>query len=136
MIHTMRRRTGRAALLGLLATIAGCVGGGFGVVDEGWGDDGYDEAPLGYDMGFFGGDAYDYGGWGSGYLIGPPAYGGYGYGYGHRGGWGHPHGPDHGGGGVGNRGGRSGMYRPAPAGHPMPSIPSGGRGGGMRGGRR
>jgi hypothetical protein len=28
------------------------------------------------------------------------------------------------------------MYRPAPAGHPMPSIPSGGRGGGMRGGRR
>ena len=162
MTPAPRFRVGRSVLLLLLlATLTACVDGGFGVADDGWGDDGYDEAPLGYDLGFVGPDAYDYGGWGPGYLVGPPAYGGgygYGYGYGrrgdddHRGDWGgHPGGPEHGGGGFGNggggfgnrggggfgnRGGGGGMYRPAPAGHPMPSIPRGGRGGGMRGGRR
>jgi hypothetical protein len=57
---------------------------------------------------YYGGD---YGGWDTGYLVGP-------YHHHHRGG-------DH------DRGeARAHSYRSAPASHPVPSIPSGSRGGG------
>jgi hypothetical protein len=62
--------------------------------------------------GYYGG--YD-GGWEPGYVVGPV-----------RGG---DHRFDHGG---GHDGGRTHAFRPAPASRPMPSIPTGGRGGGHR----
>ena len=76
---------------------------------------------VAYDGGYgYGADYYDavgvdYGGWGDGYYVGPYRNGGY-----RDGGFGHsgPH-----------------AYRSASGSHGMPSIPSGGRGGGLGGGR-
>jgi squid-like protein/heterogeneous nuclear ribonucleoprotein A1/A3 len=75
---------------------------------------------VAYDGGY-GADYYDsygadYGGWGDGYYVGPYRNGGY------RG-------------GDGGRGG-SHAYRPASGGRGTPSIPTGSRGGGGRGGGR
>ncbi len=108
------RRAPRLAVpLGLaLALLGGCVAGGVGVgVDEGyWGEPGFD-----YDMdfdapfGFAGPWDYGYGGWGPGYYVGPPG--------GYRGG------PRPGGGPA--------LHEPPS--RPLPSIPTGPRGPGMRG---
>jgi hypothetical protein len=66
---------------------------------------------VGYDAGYYEPGGYDYCCWGSGYWVGPGRGGGF-------------RGP-----------GRPGAaYHGAPAGHAMPSIPSGARGGGSRGG--
>jgi hypothetical protein len=111
-----RRRSAMRALATLalgLALLGGCVAGGVGVgVDEGyWGDPGFDydmdfDAPFGFDEPW----GYGYGGWGPGYFVGPPA-------------WGHRGGPGPGGGPA--------LHEPP--GRPLPSIPTGPRGPGMRG---
>ncbi len=116
-------RVAAAALLALLLTqLQGCAGGMVGV-SAGYPDYGYWDGPdYGYDMDYFYGPPVIYGGWGPGYYVGPPGWGGHPHGWdGHQPGF--PHGDGHGPG-----------FRPAPAGRPMPSIPSGPRGGGMRGG--
>ena len=96
------RFTAFALAIGLSAALpSGCVAPGYGYDDGGSvGVDYYE--PYGA----------DYGGWGSGYRVGP-----------YRGGGG-----DRGGGG-------SHAYRSAPAGRSMPSIPSRSRGGGGGHGR-
>jgi hypothetical protein len=94
------------AVLGLCTVVVtGCA-----VSAGGYGYDGGVDVGVGYygSPGYYGGYAGD---WGPGYVVGP-----------YR--------------GDGRRfdggGGRAHSYRPAPAGHAMPSIPSGGRGGGGR----
>lgn len=113
-----RRSTVRLAVslvLGL-ALLGGCVAGGVGVgVDEGyWGDPGFDydmdfDAPFGFDEPW----GYGYGGWGPGYFVGPPA-------------WGPRIGP-----GPGPGPGGPALHEPPL--RPLPSIPIGPRGPGMRG---
>jgi hypothetical protein len=66
---------------------------------------------FGYGVGYFGPPVVWGGGWGPGYFVGPPR-------------WGGPRPVV-----VGSSRG----FRPAPVGRPMPSIPSGPRGGGWRG---
>ncbi|HXZ59637.1 MAG TPA: hypothetical protein VEG26_05605 [Steroidobacteraceae bacterium] len=111
-----RRRTVRLAVpLALaLALLAACAAGGVGVgvEDEYWGDPSFDydmdfDAPFGFDEPW----GYGYGGWGPGYFVGPPAWG-------HRGGPGPGAPPPH---------------RIEPPSRPLPSIPTGRRGSGMRG---
>jgi hypothetical protein len=84
------------AACALSVAIDGCVatGGGY-------------DGGVGVSAGFYEPYGYDYGGWGTGYFVGP------GYGGGRR----------------GDRGG-SHPYRPAAAGRSTPSIPSRPRGGG------
>ena len=127
MSHAMTMRLGaRAILVLVLAALGACVGAGVGFAGGGYDDD-YDAGPaFGYDMDFYGPDQFDYGGWGPEYFVGPPRYG-YGHpgDFGHRGGFGNPGGYD--------RPGGHPVYRPAPNSRPMPSIPTGPRGGGMRG---
>jgi squid-like protein/heterogeneous nuclear ribonucleoprotein A1/A3 len=60
---------------------------------------------VGYDAGYYEPYGYEYGGWGSGYRVGP-------------------------GRGGDPRGGHPGSYRRAPASRPTPSIPNRPRGGG------
>jgi hypothetical protein len=116
--HPAIRFAACALAIGLSAALpSGCVAtGGYGYDDGGSVGVGYYE-PYGA----------DYGGWGSGYRVGP-----------YRGGGGDRGGGDRGGGdrGGGDRGGGhdSGhAYRAAPASRSMPSIPSHSRGGGSRG---
>ncbi len=95
-----------AAMAGFLILVAptGCAvdGGGYGY------DGGY-----AYGADYYGPVGYDYGGWGDGYYVGPYRRGGHYDG----GGWGGRHPGGH-------------AFNAAPASHGMPSIPSGGRGGG------
>jgi len=91
-----------------LAGLSACAGSGYGV-GAGYGY-GYD-----YDYDYYEPQGFYYGGWGPGYLVGPP-----------RGG---VHRPRAGGGGAH---GGSRPYNPAPAGRPMPGIPGGGGGRGHR----
>jgi len=65
---------------------------------------------VGYDAGYYEPWGYDYGGWGTGYRVGPG-----------RGG-------DRRGDAHGDRGGHSHSYRPAPPERRTPSIPSRSRG--------
>jgi hypothetical protein len=70
---------------------------------------------LGYSAGYYEPYGYDYGGWGGRYRVSPsrgPREGGHHF----------------------DRGGRAPGYRPAPGGHPAPSLPHGGpsHGGGPR----
>lgn len=106
----MRKQLAVGGLVALILTLAGCVGGGYGVgvgYDEGFD---YDNA---YPFGFYEPYGY-YGGWGDDYFVGPPVRGG----YWHRG----PH------------GGRP-FFHPGRPGHFAPSIPTGPRGGFHGGGR-
>jgi hypothetical protein len=107
--RALARRTASPVVVVLLLTaLAGCAGGAVGV-NAGYGY--YDEGPAyDYDLDFYDGP-WGFGGWGPGYFVGPP-----------RGG------PWH-----GRPGGHP--YRPAPGGRAMPTIPTGPRGGGMRGAR-
>lgn len=103
------RRSAVALVIGLFTALpSGCAvtGGGYG----------YDES-VGVGVDYYEPYGADYGGWAPGYRVGPPR--------GRRGG------PDHRGGGGGSRPSPH-AYRPAPASHPMPSIPSGSRSGGGR----
>ena len=105
-----------AAVLALLLTqLTSCVGGAVGV-SSGYPGDYWSGPVYDYDVGYVGAPAV-YGGWGPGYLVGPPRWGG------------HP---------VGHDPGYHPNFRPAAPGRAMPSIPAGARGGGMRGapGRR
>ena len=103
------RRLAVASLLGLVVVLSSSCAVGVGGYGYGYGyDDGVDigvdyYAPLGI----------DYGGWGPGYRVGP-----------YRGG---EHRPDRGGGRPSPR-----AFRPAPAGHVVPSIPQRSRVGGRR----
>jgi len=83
---------------GLLATLAGCTVTGDGV---------YGGVGVGYDGGYYEPYGYDYGGWGTGYVVGPG-----------RGNYG----------GTRGRPGGSHPYHPAAGGHPTPSIPQRSRG--------
>jgi len=106
----MIRPVAAAALALLLMQLTSCAGGTVGVTAGSyWGGPVYT-----YDMGFFGPPVI-YGGWGPGYFVAPPR-------------WGARGPPPRFRGGVPAR-----SFRPAPAGRPMPSIPAGPRGGGMRG---
>ena len=107
----LSRWSALACAIGLFTTLAtGCVapGGGYG----------YDNG-VGVGVDYYEPYGGYYGGWGSGYRVGPS-----------RGGY------DHGGGGYRGGGGSPGghSFRSPAASHSMPSIPSGARGGG--GGRR
>jgi hypothetical protein len=105
-----------AVLALLLMQITSCAGGTVGV-GAGY-PDGYWDGPVyGYDLDYFYGPPVIYGGWGPDYYVGPPRWDG------HPRGWGGPP-PGH-----------RPVFRPAPPGRPMPSIPSGPRGGGVRGAR-
>jgi hypothetical protein len=102
-----------AGAIGLIAVlIAGCAApyGGYGYEDPGFGADYYE--PYGT----------VYGGWGPGYAVGPYRD--------NRGGFGRG-GVDR---GVGHAASAQHAFRAAPAGRATPSIPSGARGGGGRGG--
>jgi squid-like protein/heterogeneous nuclear ribonucleoprotein A1/A3 len=100
------RRAGRLAC-GLLVSSLLLLPGAC-AVEGGYG---YDDVGLG--VGYYEPFGFDYGGWGPGYRVGPP-----------RGGEGR------------GRGGAGRGYRAAPEGRAMPSIPSGARSGGGRGGKR
>jgi hypothetical protein len=108
------QRAGRLAAVLMLSPLLllplGCAVG----VGDGYGGN------VGIGLDYYEPFGFDYGGWGPGYNIGPPLGGG-------RTGRGNP-----------GRGGPGRGYRPAPGGHAMPSIPSGGRSGGARpgGGQR
>ena len=135
-----RRALMRVACAALLVgAVGGCALDGVGFDDSIGIDEGF-----GYAGGYYDPYGYDYGGWGGGYLVGPPAWGVGGEGErggwrGERGGWGGEHGGrggEHGGwggqrgGGQGGWGGQHGgrgggqSYRAAPSGRSMPSIPS------------
>jgi hypothetical protein len=104
-----RRWPAAFAVIGLLAMApAGCAVDGAGY--SGGYSDGY-----GYGADYYEPYGYSYGGWGSGYYVGPYRTGGRRDDFDGR---------------------RSGAhaYRSAPASHGMPSIPSGRRGGGAGGG--
>jgi hypothetical protein len=108
-----------AAVLALLLTqLTSCAGGTVGV-SAGYADPYWGGPVYGYDLGYFGPPVI-YSGWGPGYYVGPPRWSG------NPRGWGGP--PP----------GSRPVFRPAAPGRPMPSIPSGPRGGGTRGspGRR
>ena len=96
-----------ALVLGLFTVLSsGCV-----VPGDGYGYNG----DVGVGVDYYEPFGAIYGGWGPGYYVGPYRDGGHGA---YRGG-GRPSGH---------------TYRPAPASHPMPSIPSGSRSGGSRSG--
>ncbi len=132
----MKRLIPATAVALSLMVLASCAGGTVGVSASYPDADYWDGPVFDYGLDYYGPPVY-YGGWGPGYWVGPPSWGGYPYGWdGHPYGWdGHPHGGDehpHGPWGDGHSPG----FRPAPPGRPMPSIPSAPRGGGMRGGPR
>jgi hypothetical protein len=109
------RPVAAAVLALLLMQLTSCAGGTVGV-SAGYPPDGYWDGPVyGYDLDYFYGPPVLYGGWGPDYYVGPPRWAG------HPRGWGGP--------APGTRPG----FRPAPPGRPMPSIPTGPRGGGVRG---
>jgi hypothetical protein len=93
-----------ALFVPLLVMPAACVDTGYG----------YDGPSVGVGVDYYEPFGFDYGGWGPNYRSGPPRGGDRGFGGGRRG---SPH-----------------AYRSAPSSHPMPSIPSGPRGGGRGGG--
>jgi hypothetical protein len=110
--RALTRRAIPLLIVLLVAAVVGCVGGAVGV-DAGYGY--YGEGPAyDYDLDFYDGPWGYYGGWGPGYFVGPPRSGGRWHGDGRPGG--HP-------------------YRPAPRGRAVPTIPTGPRGGAMRGPR-
>jgi hypothetical protein len=112
-VTALRRVSAAAACFTLLT--AGCVAGGYA------GDGGGYDGTVGYDAGYYEPYGVDYGGWGSGYEVGPYYDGGGRYRDGGR---------------AEDRGGRAAAqhaYRSAPSSHAMPSIPSGPRGGGAHG---
>lgn len=94
-----------ASVIVPLTLLASACADGGGYVDGGVGVDYYE--PYGA----------EYGGWGSGYYVGPYRGGGHADG-------GHP------------GGGAAHAFHGAPAGHSAPSLPSGGHGGGHAGGGR
>jgi hypothetical protein len=95
----LRSRSGSAfGIMLLIVLCSGCVVSGEGYSGRGG-------VVVSYGVDFYEPYGYYYGGWGPGYLVGPP-----------RGGY--PH-PDH----RPNRP-RPHAYRPAPPSHPMPSIPT------------
>jgi hypothetical protein len=107
-MKTLRSRLMASGLAAIAALVlCACAVTGVGV-----------EGSVGYDGGYYEPYGYDYGGWGVGYLAGPPRC------CGHR--------DDHPGdrGHEGDRGhaGRAPAYRPAPAGRSAPSIPGRSRG--------
>jgi hypothetical protein len=107
----MIRLVAAAVLTLVLLQLTSCAGSTVGV--SGVSGDPYWGGPVfAYDMTFFGPPVV-YGGWGPGYFVGPPRWGA---------------GPPRAAGRP-----RPG-FRPAAPGRPMPSIPSGPRGDGMRGG--
>lgn len=98
----------------LIAALGGCV-----AVGEGYGGGPYYGPPatVEYGVDFYEPSGFDYGGlWRPGYHVGPPPRGGF-----ERGG--HPDSHD-----------SHPAFHPAPAGRPIPSIPTQPRGGGSRGG--
>jgi len=110
----------------LLTQLTSCAGGTVGV-SGGYTEEYWDGPAYDYDLDYFGppviygGPPVIYGDWGPEYFVGPPRWDR------RPGGWGGPpRGFPHG-------TGRGPSFRPAPAGRPMPSIPTGPRGGGMRG---
>jgi hypothetical protein len=112
-----------AAVLALLLTaLTSCAGGTVGV-SAAYPDPYWDGPVYGYDFDYFYGPPVIYGGWGPQYFVGPPRWDTRPHG------WGQP---------APRAGGRPPSFRPASPGRPMPSIPSGPRGGGPRGtpGRR
>jgi hypothetical protein len=111
----MTRLVPRALLALILPLLGSCAGGTVGV-SAAYPDGYWDGPAYDYDFDYFYGAPGFYGGWGPGYYIGPPRWDGHPYGGwdGHPGGF--PHGDGHG-----------------PA-RPVPSIPTGPRGPGMRGG--
>jgi len=114
------RLVAAAVLTLLLIELTSCAGGTVGVSTE-YPDAYWDGPVYGYDLDYFYGPPVFYGGWGPDYFVGPPPWGGRPPGWGGRPGF--PRGD-----------GRPPHFRPAPPGRPMPSIPSGPRGG-TRGGR-
>jgi hypothetical protein len=119
----MSRRLAAAGLILLLTQLQGCPGGSVGVTES---YDYWDGPAYGYDLDYFyGPPVYGppviYGGWGPDYFVGPPPRW-----EGRPPGWDRP--PT-----VVPRPGGPPSFRPAPPTRPMPSIPSGPRGGGMRG---
>ena len=115
----MIRPVAAAVLALLLIQLTSCAGGTVGV-SAGYPDAYWDGPVYGYDLDYFYSPPVIYGGWGPDYYVGPPRWDG------------HPH--DVGGPPRSPRGdGRAPAFRPPPPGRPMPSIPSGPRGGGMRG---
>jgi hypothetical protein len=110
----MSRRIAAAVLVLLLVQLGGCAGETVGVsTDYGY----WDGPPYGYDVDYFYGPPVLYGGWGPDYFVGPPRH----WDAPPRG-WNRP-----------PSAGRGASFRPAPPSRPMPSIPSGPRGTGMRG---
>ena len=104
----VERLASGALLASLLMLSSSCA------IESGYGYDGGANVGLGID--YYEPFGYDYGGWGPSYRSGPSRGGARGF---RDGGRGSPH-----------------AYRPAPASHAMPSIPSGPRSGGRGGGRR
>jgi hypothetical protein len=103
---SLRRSTVALVVSGLMALPAGCVAPGPG---SGYA---YDNG-AGSGVDYYEPYGFDYGGWDSGYQVGP-----------YR---------DHGRFGDRGRGNPTGhSYRSAPASRPMPSLPSGARSGGGR----
>jgi len=114
------RPAAAAVLALLLIQLTGCAGGTVGV-SAGYPDGYWDGPAYGYDLDYDYGPPVIYGGWGPDYYVGPPRWDGYPHGWS-----GPPHGYPHG-------DGHRPDFHPASSGRPMPSIPSGPRGGGMRG---
>jgi hypothetical protein len=115
----MSRRITAAVLALLLVQLGGCAGGTVGVST----DYGYWDGPVyGYDVDYLYGPPVVYGGWGPDYYVGPPRHWD-----GRPPGWDRPP-------GFRPTPVRTPAFHPAPATRPMPSIPSGPRGRGMRGG--
>lgn len=116
----MIRRVTAAVLALLLVQLTSCAGGTVGV-SGGYTEQYWDGPVYDYDLGYFYSPPVIYGGWGPQYFVGPPRWDA------HPHGWGGP--PP----GIPRGHGPGPSFRPAPPGRPMPSIPSGPRGGGMRG---
>jgi hypothetical protein len=112
------RLVAAAMLAILLMQLTSCAGETVGV-SAAYSDPYWDGPVYGYDLDYFYGPPVIYGGWGPGYFVGPPP----------RWGAAGPPRPV-----PRPIGGRPPGFRPAAPGRPMPSIPSGPRGGGMRGG--
>ena len=105
MKPSAKHQTTRRLVVLLFAVLGGCVtAGGY---DAGYG---YDDATVGYGVGFYEPHGYDYGRWRPGYRVGPPRH------------FDGDHGPR-------PISAPHPTYRPAPQSRPMPSIPTRGRGG-------
>ncbi|HVN45388.1 MAG TPA: hypothetical protein VMT66_09045 [Steroidobacteraceae bacterium] len=109
------------AALGLVLTqLVSCAGGTVGV-SAGYPEAYWDGPDYEYYPDYFYGPPVVYGGWAPGYYVAPPRWDG------------HPHDWDGHGGRYPHGDGHGPRFRPAPEGRAVPSIPSGPRGGGMRG---